>query len=68
MDQIRKLSVSERVELIENIWDSIADQPEEIHLTDAQRLELDCRLEAWRDNPHSGSSWETVRERLLNRL
>lgn len=40
------LPVSERILLVEDVWDSIIHTPEAVHLTDAQREELDRRLES----------------------
>lgn len=65
--ELLQLSVSERIQLVEDLWDSIADCPEDLPLTDAQRDELDHRLEAWRANPAEGASWDTVRARIQNR-
>jgi len=59
-----KLSVPERIELVEDIWDSIAEVPEELSLTDAQQAELDRRLKAYRLNPEEVSTWECVRETI----
>ena len=59
------LSVSERILLVEDIWDSIAKVPESVPLTTAQREELDRRLEDYHRNPKDGSPWEEVRSRVL---
>jgi putative addiction module component (TIGR02574 family) len=61
---IDQLSVAERVLLVEEIWDSIADQEQEIPLTEAQRLDLQRRGAAYEANPKAGSSWEEVKSRL----
>lgn len=42
---IAKLSPEERLELLEQLWDSLCDTPEAIPLTGAQRQELDRRLD-----------------------
>jgi putative addiction module component (TIGR02574 family) len=63
---ILELSVPERIELVEDIWDSIAAVPDSIPLTNAQREELD-RLESYHQNPEAGSPWEVVRERIKGR-
>jgi putative addiction module component (TIGR02574 family) len=60
------LTVAERIQLVEDLWDSIADAPEVLELTDAQRAELDRRLEAHRRNPDDVISWETLRRELLH--
>lgn len=64
MSEILKLSVSERIRLVEEIWDSVSEMPEAVPLTDAQCAELDRRLEAFRRNPRAGSPWEEVRKRI----
>lgn len=62
--EIAQLSVSERVQLAEDIWDTILSAPDEIPLPDAQRAELDRRLQVYRDNPQSGDSWQEVQQRI----
>ena len=64
---ILSLSVSERILLVEDIWDSIADVPEKVSLRAAQTQELELRLDAYHRNPDEGSSWATVRERIRSR-
>lgn len=64
---ILDLSVSERIQLVEDIWDSIANVPETVKLTEEQKLELDRRLDAYHDDPSKGSPWEIVRERIRSR-
>ena len=58
------LSVAERIQLVEDIWDSISGTPEVASLTDEQKAELDRRLESYRLNPNEGSPWDAVRERI----
>lgn len=66
MNDILQLSIRERLELIENIWESIEAVPDAVELTEAQRRELDRRLELYRQNPTSGSTWEEVKQRIEN--
>jgi putative addiction module component (TIGR02574 family) len=61
---VMSLSVPERIQLVEDIWDSIAELPEKVLLTDVQKAELDRRLDAYHQNPNEGSPWEAVRERI----
>lgn len=65
ISDILELSVSERIQLVEDIWDSIAAIPDSIPLTTAQKEELDRRLELYHKNPDAGTPWEMIRERLL---
>jgi putative addiction module component (TIGR02574 family) len=64
---IDQLSVAERILLVEEIWDSIAEEVNASELTQAQKDELDRRLAALESDPQAGSSWEEVKARLLNR-
>jgi len=51
IDQILRLSVDERIRLVQQIWDSIAAESEPPPLSVAQRGELQRRLEAYRRDP-----------------
>jgi putative addiction module component (TIGR02574 family) len=64
---VLSLSVPERIQLVEDIWDSIAEFPEGIGLTDEQKAELDRRLDAYHRNPGEGSPWGAVRARIRSR-
>ena len=61
---ISELSIAERIQLAEDLWDSILEQQEELPLSQAQQQELDQRLENYKKNPTNGSSWEEVKKRL----
>jgi putative addiction module component (TIGR02574 family) len=58
------LSVAERIELLQQLWDEIAESPEEVELTAAQRAELDRRLEDYHRDPNGGISWGSLRASL----
>ncbi len=58
------LPVAERLRLVEAIWDSIAEVPEQLELSPAQAAELDRRLAEFEKDPTLGSPWQEVRERL----
>jgi len=61
---IDQLSVAQRILLVEEIWDSIAAEAEQFPLTEAQKQDLQRRLDAYEANPKAGSSWEEVKARL----
>jgi putative addiction module component (TIGR02574 family) len=44
LEDIQQLSVSERVQLAEQIWDTIVEAPEALPIPEAQIRELDRRL------------------------
>lgn len=62
--EIEKLSISERILLVEEIWDSIAASPDEVPVSQAQQEELDRRVQAYRENPEGGRSWDQVKARM----
>jgi putative addiction module component (TIGR02574 family) len=62
--KILKLPVEERLRLIESIWDSIAADPSCVPLTDAQREELDRRLDDLDVDGPSGLPAEQVLAKL----
>ena len=61
------LSVPERIQMVEDIWDSIVELPDEVPLTEEDKAELDRRLDAYHQNPDEGSPWGMVRERIRSR-
>jgi putative addiction module component (TIGR02574 family) len=64
---VMDLTVPERIQLVEDIWDSIAEVPEEVPLTDQQKAEVDRRLDSYHLSPDEGSPWAMVRERIRSR-
>ena len=61
---IRRLSVAERMALVDEIWESLRDDPAAVEVTAAQRAELDRRIEASAMDPAASAPWSVVRERL----
>ena len=63
----RQLPLLERLRLVEDIWDSIAEEatPETLPLSDAEKALLDERLAELETDPRAGTSWDEVRDRLL---
>jgi len=57
------LPVSERLQLVEDIWNSIVDAPQPLELTEDDKRLIDARLEARRRNPDTGSPWAEARAR-----
>jgi len=62
------LTFEERLELLERLWDSLVDTPERIPLTDAQREELDRRLDDYERDPSIGIPWNEVRKRIQGQI
>jgi putative addiction module component (TIGR02574 family) len=62
-----KLSIPERIQLVEDIWDTIASETESIELTENEKKIIDERLEAYHKNPDEGSPWDEVYKRIVSK-
>ncbi len=59
-----EISIAECIQLAKDLWDSILEWQGELPLTDAQKQELDRRLENHQQDATSGSTWEEVKQWL----
>lgn len=66
LNALRRLSVAERIQLVEDLWDSIAaDDPDgAFPVTRELARELDRRLEEHEGDPSAAEDWATVRRRI----
>jgi putative addiction module component (TIGR02574 family) len=62
------LSVAERIQLAEDLWDSVAAHPEQVETSEEQLAELEQRLAELDENPEAGESWDVVKARILDSL
>jgi putative addiction module component (TIGR02574 family) len=58
------LSPSEKLQLVEDLWDDLASSPDEIPVQEWQKEELDRRKKKFNDNPSSGLTWEAVKKNI----
>ena len=66
IDHILKLPTADCVAIVQEIWESMLEQPENVEITEAKRDELErCWLEL-QQNPDDGESWEDVKKPLQN--
>lgn len=61
------LSPSEKLQLVEDLWDDLAATPEAVPVHDWQKKELERRKANLRNHPASGLVWEEVKRRVRNR-
>jgi putative addiction module component (TIGR02574 family) len=64
LSDLLKLSPAERIQLAQDLWDSIPEEFSGLPLSEEQRAELDRRLAAHEQDPSSALSHEEVRARL----
>lgn len=62
--EILKLSLAERIQLQEDVWDSIADETDAWELTPGLQAELDRRLDDLDANASGNVTWEEVKASL----
>ncbi|HPR74513.1 MAG TPA: addiction module protein [Bacteroidales bacterium] len=62
---ILELSIPERIQLVEDIWDTIALKEDTISLTEHEKQIIDERLEKYHNNPSAGSPWNDVKKRII---
>ncbi len=68
LPEILKLSIPERILLVEAIWDSIANEENSQHqyqLSPEQISFLEEEMKAYSKNPEDGSSWEEIKKRVM---
>lgn len=61
------LTPSEKLQLVEALWDDLATTPEMIPVHDWQSEELERRAEKLRNEPGSALSWDEVKRRIRGR-
>jgi len=64
---VLELPVEERLQLVQDIWNSIADAPEALELTTEDKRLIDERLGARQGDPNAGSPWAEVYARITSR-
>lgn len=58
-----KLGRAERIQLVEDLWDSIAQEDTHVPVADWKRDELRRRKQRFLEHPSSARSWEQVKQR-----
>lgn len=64
-DQINTLSMAEKFELLDALWESL--EADQMPLTGVQRDELEYRMEQYERNPGEVIAWEKVKIGLFEK-
>ncbi len=62
-----ELSPSEKLQLVEDLWDDLAATPENVPVHDWQKEELSRRKANLLAKPATGLTWEEVQRRVRSR-
>jgi putative addiction module component (TIGR02574 family) len=65
--ELRALLVTQRLKLIEDLWDSVEADTDALPLPDWHREEIDRRLDALDVGASIGAPWEEVRRRIVGK-
>lgn len=66
--EVGKLSTAEKIQLLENLWDEVADEGKDLSVPDSHKRLLKKRLAAHLKSPESSITVEEFRRRLARRL
>ncbi len=61
------LSITERILLAQELWESVYDHAAEIPLSEADRQELERRWAAYESGAMTASTWPEVKQRLFDK-
>ncbi len=61
------LSPSEKLQLVEDLWDDLAGRPEDVPVLDWQKQELARRKANLLKHPGAGLTWQEVKRRVQER-
>ena len=68
LDDIKQLDITERIQLVEDLWDSVATRSSNFPITEAQKAELDRRLAKRASEKPQGVSLDQIVQKLGVRL
>ncbi|HEV7672663.1 MAG TPA: addiction module protein [Thermoanaerobaculia bacterium] len=65
--EIEMLTVDERIDLVQAIWDGIAAETESLELSEGEKPELDRRIAELDEQPANVRTWEEIKTRVRAR-
>ncbi|MDZ7773403.1 MAG: addiction module protein [Balneolaceae bacterium] len=63
--QLSELNKSEKLLVVEALWDSIASEPNDVPLPDHHKSILEERLKSFQEDKKRGKSWDEIRDQYL---
>ena len=67
-DSFRRLAPGERIRLLQELWDVVADDVAEMPVSEPMRRMLDERIQQHEENPTDVEPWEDTRDEILGEL
>ena len=64
--EISKLNLAEKLLLVEDVWDSIAQSNSELPMPEWQKRELDKRYKEFKSGTQNLHDWQSVHEEIIN--
>ena len=64
IDEIKQLDITERIILVEEIWDSIAKEQEHVSLSEYEKEILDARLASLENDTDTLMSWDELKSKI----
>jgi len=64
IEHILELPTAERIAIVQEIWESMVEHPDNVEITAAQREELERRWIDFQQHPNDGESWSDVKKSL----
>ena len=64
IDEIKQLDITERIILVEEIWDSIAKEQEHVSLSEYEKEILDARLASLENGTDTLMSWDELKSKI----
>lgn len=68
LNEVESWPIDDRVRLVQDVWDQLADHGYEPEISEEMKAELDRRIEEMDRNFDAGVPWEEVKARVLGRL
>lgn len=66
ISNIVEMPIQQRIQFVEDVWDSIAKSPDMVEIPEWHKQELATRLKSYLKNPNEVSTWQNVKKRILD--